>query len=155
MFGNTPTFSPTPFIPTPFSQDEAKISVCSTFSRQSISLWVLERNSLVFRTGFWQVGRSVLALLALWCRQSDCGRRHCRGAFPSGSLALSSSPPPPGWPPQSLPERLSAPTWDIVHFSRGPGSPWNLARDRYTLPAEPSASSHPGAQISTLEFFTG
>lgn len=27
--------------------------------------------------------------------------------------------------------------------------------DRDTLPPVPSASSHPGAQISTLEFFTG
>ena len=52
-------------------------------------------------------------------------------------------------------EFLSAPTWDIVRFPQGPGSPQNPARDRYTLPAVPSASSHPGAQISTLEFFTG
>ena len=135
MFGNTPTsFSP-PFIPTPFSQDEAKISVCSTFSQQSISGF-LERNSLEFKTGFWQVGRSVLALLALWCRQSDCGLRHCRGAFPSGSPALSSSPSPPGWPPQSFPERLFTPVCPYLgHRTFPPGA---------RLPPEPgSGQIHP------------
>lgn len=68
MFGNTPTCRPPPppWVPTPFCQDEAKISVCSTFSRQwqCISLSGFRaRTSLVFKTGFWQVGTAVLASL--------------------------------------------------------------------------------------------
>lgn len=84
------------------------------------------------------------------------------GSFPSGSRALSPSPSLPGWPQKSLQEQffsLSALTWkeawDTIRFPGGPAPLGNGSGDRDTLPPVPSPSPHPGAQISTLEFFTG
>lgn len=103
------------------------------FSRQSISLWVLERNSLVFRTGFWQVGRSVLSAcpvmqtVGLWPQSTAEGLSFWVSSlvvFPTSSLGGHHNPSQSGCLP--LPGTSSV----------SPGGPW--------LPLEPgSGQIHP------------
>lgn len=103
MFGNTPTFSPTPFIPTPFSQDEAKISVCSTFSRQSISLWVFREKLTSVQNGFLASGEvcagsacPVMQTVRLWPQALQRGFPFWISSlvvFPTSSRVATTVPP--------------------------------------------------------------
>lgn len=160
MFGNTPTFLPVP--PHPFCQDESKISVCATFSRQSMSLRVFRENLTRVSDGFlanrercagsalaWWSGRTIALRL-----QTGRSGLSLLGGGP-GSFLISSVALGPslsrGVPRGPLPGR------SVAHdaFLRGDRLPLEPRSGDSTLPPVPPASSHPGAQISTLEFFTG
>lgn len=159
MFGNTPTFLPVH--PHPFCQDESKISVCSTFSRQSVSLRVFRENLTRVSDGFLanREHRAGSALAGDGALRLGCACGRGAAGFPFWAAGLAPSHlllcPGPGLS-SGVPPWAS--TWKVYGtqcIPPGDRRPLEPGSGDSTLPPVPPASSHPGAQISTLEFFTG